>query len=268
MKKTGLSIIILLAACTLSAQGISGIWRGTLTQGPGGCFRVYNIELQIELKGNSITGASYHYSDVTNYVKEEFNGSYNPGNHALKINEQKVLRFRVPSDCIPCIKQYTLVYEKTGKKEMLTGEWGGVTMNNYAVCPPGKMTLSREVESDFSHIKEIKVDTGIIHLDFYDNAQIDGDMISVLLNNKPLITNQMLSAKPIKLEIKVDLVNTEQEITMVAQNQGDIPPNTALLLVTAGKKRYQLYLSSTDKKNAQVTFIYEKPEAPVPIRGF
>ena len=265
MKKTGLLIISLLAICALSAQGIAGIWRGTLTQGPGGCFRVYNIELQIELRGNNITGASYHYSDITNYVKEEFNGNYNPDNNVLKINEQKVLTFRVPSDCIPCIKQYSLVYEKVDTKEVLTGEWGGVTMNSYALCPPGKITLYRVAESDF---KEIKVDTGVIHLDFYDNAQIDGDIISVLLNDKPLISKQMLSAKPIKLEITVDQVNTEQQVTMVAENQGDIPPNTALLIVTAGEKRYQLYLSSTDKKNAQVRFIYEKPESPVPARGF
>ena len=268
MKKAILLYFTLLSIYALSAQGIGGIWRGTLTQGPGGCFRVYNIELQIALKGTIISGASYHYSDVTNYVKEEFTGSYHPENRGLKINEQKVLTFRVPSDCIPCIKQYTLVYEKMDKKEVLTGEWGGITMNNSAVCPPGKITLSRVAESDFSHIKEIKVDTGIIRLDFYDNAQIDGDIISVLLNNKPLISNQLLSAKPITLEIKIDLVNTEQEITMVAENQGDIPPNTALLIVTANKKRYQLYLSSTDKKNAQVRFIYEKPDPPVPARGF
>lgn len=268
MKKTGLFIITLLAMCALSAQSIGGIWRGTLTQGPGGCFRVYNIELQIGLKGTIISGASYHYSDVTNYVKEEFTGSYNPESKALKINEQKILTFRVPSDCIPCIKQYTLVYEKADKKEVLTGEWGGITMNNFAVCPPGKITLSRVAESDFDHIREIRVDTGVIRLDFYDNAQIDGDIITVLLNNKPLVSNQTLSSKPISLEIKIDLVNTEQEVTMIAENLGDIPPNTALLIVTAGDKRYQLYLSSTDKKSALVRFIYEKPDPPSPVKGF
>ena len=247
----------------LFAQDISGIWRGTLTQGPGGCFRVYNIEMQIDLKGSVISGASYHYSDITNYVKEEFSGSYAAETKGLRINEQKVLTFKVPSDCIPCIKQYTLVHEKHDKKEVLTGEWGGVTMNNSAVCPPGKITLSRVAESDFSHIQEIKVDTGIIRLDFYYNAQIDGDIITVLLNDKPLISNQTLSLKPITLEIKIDLDNTEQEITMVAENLGDIPPNTALLIVTANNKRYLLYLSSTDKKNAQVRFIYENQTSPV-----
>ena len=176
--------------------------------------------------------------------------------------EKKVLTFHVPSDCVPCIKQYALTYEKLEHQEVITGDWGGVTMNNYTSCPPGKITLSRVAESDFEHIKEIKVDTGIVRLDFYDNAQIDGDTISVLLNNKTIVSNQRLAAKPITVEIKIDLTHTEQEVTMVAENLGEIPPNTALLIITAGKKRYQLYLASTDKKNAQVRIIYEKPETP------
>jgi hypothetical protein len=259
MKNIFFTLFFVVIATATPAQNLNGVWRGTLTQGPGGCFRVYNIELNIEIKGNKINGASYHYSDFTNYVKEEFSGAYNVENKTMNINELKVLTFHVPADCIPCIKQYTLAYEKLEKSEVLKGDWGGITMNNYAACPPGKITLSRVAVSDFDHIKEIKVDTGTIKLDFYDNAQIDGDIISVLLNNKPLVSNQKLTSKPISLEIKVDLNNKEQEITMVAENLGDIPPNTALLIITAGKKRYQLYLTSTDKKNAQVRFIYEKP---------
>ena len=257
-------LLITLSITHLShSQNLNGVWRGTLTQGPGGCFRVYNIELNIKATGSSISGASYHYSDVTNYVKEDFGGTFNITDKKLSINEFKVLTFHVPPDCIPCIKQYNLAYEKQDNKEVLTGDWGGITMNNYASCPPGKITLSRVAESDFDHIKEIKVDTGKIRLDFYDNAQIDGDIISVLLNNQPLASNQKLTAKPITLEIKVDLNNQEQEVTMVAENLGDIPPNTALLIITAGDKRYQLYLTSTEKKNAQVRFIYESPQKKI-----
>ena len=54
-----------------------------------------------------------------------------------------------------------------------------------------------------------------------------------------------------------DLENTFQEIEMVAENLGRIPPNTALLIVTAGTKRYRLYLTSTEQKSAMVRFIYE-----------
>jgi hypothetical protein len=259
MKAASFLLIVFFISLSSASQNLNGVWRGTLTQGPGGCFRVYNIELNIKTEGSKINGASYHYSDVTNYVKEDFGGSYNSLNKTLSINELKVLTFHVPPDCIPCIKQYNLSYEKQDNKEVLTGDWGGTTMNNYASCPPGKITLSRVAESDFDHIKEIKVDTGTIRLDFYDNAQVDGDIITVLLNNQPLASNQKLTSKPITLEIKVDLNNKEQEVTMVAENLGDIPPNTALLIITAGGKRYQLYLTSTEKKNAQVRFIYENP---------
>jgi type IV secretory pathway VirB9-like protein len=51
-----------------------------------------------------------------------------------------------------------------------------------------------------------------------------------------------------------------QEVIMKAENLGSIPPNTALLIITAGKKRYKLHLTSTDKRNAAVRFIYEPPD--------
>jgi hypothetical protein len=34
------------------------------------------------------------------------------------------------------------------------------------------------------------------------------------------------------------------------------------MIVTAGDKRYQLYLVSDEQKNAMVRFIYEKPKSP------
>lgn len=257
-----------------STKELAGIWKGTLTQGPGGCFAVYNIELQIQIDGTKISGASYHYSDLTNYVKEEFGGSYDKGKQSLKINELKVITFKVPADCIPCIKQYSLSYQKEGKKEILSGDWGGFTMNNNAACPPGKIVLSRIAESAFKDVdksvpltarknelvREIKVDTGSIRLDFYDNAYIDGDTISVFVDKMPALSMKRLDAKPSTLFVTIDLKKTEHEVVMVAENLGEIPPNTALMIVTANGKRYQLYLTSDNKKNAMVRIVYEKPD--------
>ena len=106
-------------------------------------------------------------------------------------------------------------------------------------------------------------DTGKLRLDFYDNAQIDGDSISVTVNGRTVVSNQLLGLKPVSIEVKVDLEHPEQEVTMIGENMGTIPPNTALLIVTAGNKRYQLFLTSNGKKNAQVRFLYEKPGTAV-----
>ncbi len=257
-----LLIVFLFSVQNLFAQNnIGGIWKGTLTQGPGGCFPVYNIELQINIEGTKLRGVSYHYSDLTNYVKEDFEGSFDPKSRMATIRETRVQTFHVPPDCVPCIKRYNLQHRRDKKEELLVGEWGGMIYNQNAACPPGRITLKRAVESDFDHIKEIKVDTGKIRMDFYDNAEIDGDTISVLLNNQVVVSYKRLAAKPISVEFNVDLSRPEQEVIMVGENMGSIPPNTALLIVTAGNKRYQLYLTSNGKKNATVRFIYEPPPA-------
>lgn len=262
--KAVLFITFVLLSIASGAQELAGIWKGTLTQAPGGCFPVYHIELQVTVKNNIVSGVCYHYSDVTNYVKKNFEGLYTPATKTISLHEKEILTFHIPQECTPCIRSYSLVHVKDIKQEHLSGEWGGVVLNTNTPCSPGRITLTRALQSDFDHIQEIKVDTGKIRLDFYDNGEIDGDTISVLLNNAIVVANQRLALKPVTVEVNVDLEHQEQEITMVGENLGSIPPNTALLIITSGKKRYRLYLRSTEKKNAQVRFIYEKPLAPSP----
>ena len=225
---------------------------------PGGCFPVYNVELQVKITNNQVAGFCYHYSDFSNYVKKNYNGVYNAETKTINIQEQRVMTFHIPQDCTPCIRYFSLAYSRNGKEETLAGDWGGVVMNGSTACTPGRIVLHRIVESEFNHIQEIRVDTGTLRLDFYDNAQIDGDSITVTVNEKVKVSNQLLGLKPVTVYVKIDLDHPEQEVTMIGENLGTIPPNTALLIVTAGKKRYQLFLASNGKKNAQVRFIYEK----------
>jgi type IV secretory pathway VirB9-like protein len=44
---------------------------------------------------------------------------------------------------------------------------------------------------------------------------------------------------------------------MYADNLGRIPPNTALMVVTAGKNRYELRVISSEQKSAVVKFVYQ-----------
>jgi hypothetical protein len=272
-------ILITLATLLLSvfpslAQDINGIWRGKLVMEPGGCFPVYNIELQLNVSGSKISGVSYHYSDTTNYVKETFTGTFKSDSNNISISEIGVTTFKIPADCIPCIKKYALSFHKGGNEEQLRGSWTGKTMDNKSNCPPGTIVLTRFTKSAFKPnlpptyierkaelVREIKVDTGTIRLDFYDNGMIDGDTISVYVNDMPVVSRKLLSAKPVSTSIKVDFQRTIQEVVMVGENMGTIPPNTALMIINAGDKRYQLYLTSDDRKNALVRFIYEKPVA-------
>ena len=272
-------LVFLFTALIGNAQDINGIWKGKLIMEPGGCFPVYNIELQLQVAGTRITGTSYHYSDTSNYVKETFEGLYKKDSNHISISEIGVTTFHIPGDCIPCIKKYNLSFHKgSGAEEQLRGAWSGKTMDNKSTCPPGTIVLIRYDKSTFKPefrlppsltkrktelVKEIYVDTGSIKIDFYDNGQIDGDTISVFANSMPVVSNKRLGTKPVSITVKIDLKRTEQEVIMVGENLGAIPPNTALMIITAGDKRYQLYLTSDEQKNAMVRFIYEKPAPPI-----
>jgi hypothetical protein len=273
MQRLFILLILSFSVFCSPAQNINGIWKGKLVMEPGGCFPVYNIELQILVSGKTITGKSYHFSDTSNYVKEVFEGEYDSSTKSMIINELNVATFHIPPDCIPCIKRYSLSFHTDGTEEQLRGSWTGKTMDNKNSCPPGTIVLTRVQKSSFKQelppklelrknelVKEIYVDTGTIKLDFYDNGEVDGDTISVYVNNFPVVSNRMLTTKPITAFIKIDLKRTIQDVIMVGENMGTIPPNTALMIVNAGDKRYQLYLVSDDNKNALIRFIYQKPK--------
>lgn len=238
-----------------NAQDLNGFWKGTLSM--RGCFPENNIELQITFKNNNASGDSYHYQDVNNYVKKKFRGDFDPGSKKLRVQEGLVTTYNIPNRCVICVKAFDLEYSINGNVETLSGRWNGIVLNTDVSCEGGNIVLTRIKESAFKEIPEIKVDTGTIRLDFYDNATIDDDTITVLVNKKVVLSHQRLTAKPITLNIKVDTDNPFHEVEMIAENLGSIPPNTALLIITAGKNRYQLSLASSETKSARIRIVYE-----------
>jgi hypothetical protein len=120
----------------------------------------------------------------------------------------------------------------------------------------GAKTVAQRKNKEQIHI-EVEVKT--INLKVYDNAIIDGDTVSILYNGKMLVTHQLLSEKAIELNIELDEKQTRHEITLFAENLGSIPPNTALIVITAGKKRYELFASASLEENAVLVFDY-KPQ--------
>lgn len=279
MMKRIFPYLFCLLGISVSGQNLNGVWKGRVVLPPGACFPVYNIEMQIEMAGSKLSGVSYHFSDSFNYLRKNFEGTFNKDSSTATIQENGIITFRLKEDCVPCIKNFKLTYHKGGgnvvTEEQLRGTWTGKATDNKTACDPGTIILQRFEKSVFKPelklpptltkrkaelVKEIKVDTGTIRIDFYDNGQIDGDTISVYANNMPVISNKRLSGQPISMNVKIDLKRTEHEVIMVGENLGTIPPNTALMVVNAGDKRYQLYLTSDEQKNAMVRFMYEKPK--------
>ncbi len=257
-----IAIFFFLQNSATSAQDLSGFWKGTFNM--QGCFPNNNIELQITMKDGSANGDSYHYQNIDNYVKKKFTGQYDPSQKKLSLKEGMVTTYHIPQRCVICIKEFNLVYSLNGNVETLRGLWTGNVINSNLTCGGDSIILTRIKESAFKEIPEIKVDTGNIRLDFYDNAIVDGDSITVLVDGRVIFSHQRLTEKPLTTYVRIDLDNTFHEVEMIAENQGSIPPNTAILIITAGEARHQLVLNSTEIKSAKVRFVYEgsKPQPP------
>lgn len=99
---------------------------------------------------------------------------------------------------------------------------------------------------------EIEVESDSLKIDFYDNGEIDGDSISVFYNNILTAFHQKLSTRSIHFDIVLDSTREENLISMFAENLGSIPPNTALMIVDDGKKRYEIRMASSLEKTASI----------------
>ena len=101
-------------------------------------------------------------------------------------------------------------------------------------------------------IKKIQTSPAEMLIELYDNGQVDGDTVSIYHNNELIVSHAGLSEKPVRFKIKVDAKVPHHELIMVADNLGSIPPNTSLMIITANEKRYEIFISSSEQKNAKL----------------
>jgi hypothetical protein len=94
-----------------------------------------------------------------------------------------------------------------------------------------------------------------VTLHFYDNGEVDGDSISLFLNDKLIIEHIRLSDKPYSIKLSVSQLNSFNELIMVAENLGSIPPNTSYMVATVGDKRYEVRLESTEGSSAVIRLV-------------
>jgi hypothetical protein len=99
---------------------------------------------------------------------------------------------------------------------------------------------------------EVEIESDSVRISFYDNGDIDGDSIAIFINKVPVLTRQPLAEKALNMYLAMDSAHTNTEITMYAENLGRFPPNTALMVITDGSKRKEVFLSSSLTQNSSV----------------
>ncbi len=107
-------------------------------------------------------------------------------------------------------------------------------------------------EREFDKPAVIEFVSDSLVLALYDNGEVDGDTVSVLLNGEIIIPKQCLKTVAFKKTIYIAPEEFQINIVLYAENLGIYPPNTGLLVIYDGEERHNVRFSADYKKNSAI----------------
>lgn len=146
-------------------------------------------------------------------------------------------------------------------QELATENKGATIVNereNEKLRSAAEAEKPKSTQRSYQVIKTIEVEDTEIRVEIYDNGQIDGDTVSLFLNEKVIVKKRMLTAKPISINIETNEKEDVYDLVMYAENLGKIPPNTALMIINTSKNRYEVNITSTEQTSGAVRFIIKR----------
>ena len=102
---------------------------------------------------------------------------------------------------------------------------------------------------------KITVHSAKVKVEIWDHQTVDGDRVSLNLNNEWIIENYELRKK--KLTLELELKEGLNTFVLYALNLGKIAPNTAALIVDDGDKKHRLTLQSNLKESGTLQIKYK-----------
>ncbi|GAA4338961.1 hypothetical protein [Flaviaesturariibacter amylovorans] len=98
----------------------------------------------------------------------------------------------------------------------------------------------------------IDTDAPEITIRVFDNGVFDGDTVSILHNDRVVADHQAVRPEPIVFRIALADTASAQAVTLIAHNEGRIPPNSALVVIDAGGRQYRITAHTDARRNALV----------------
>jgi hypothetical protein len=284
--KRMLLLCCLLSSLATTAQTVAGLWRGRFTSNdPLQRTTSYKYELLLFQDGNKLTGYSYstlidgqYYGvcEVTGTVFTDY----------FVVTEKKTVYQNPPGD--GGVLQSHILFFNAGQQEA-SGEWKQANKRaTQLFVEEGKTFMKKEEDPSTSGlikvlernkviesanttapkptlnqdsiklasrekniVRVIETSADSISIELYDDGLIDGDSVSVFLNQSILVTKVALSDKGLKKTLS--LTTDEPTIlTLFAENEGTVPPNTGVLIIRDADKRYEIRFTSDTRKSAAI----------------
>ena len=267
----------------LRAQDLTGQWTGSAIDDAHEGRQ--KIVLSLSSGDSSIGGVLHWYIPETHTIRHILiSGRYYGRDSILTIREDSASSGAIGAERIGMPRPpgfFILYFKRVNHKDILEGHWsvsvGGSTRQEgmnirlekkappfIPVILPKKnkdSALARQLDSLLSRQSVVAATipvppqgTDSVRISLYDNGEIDGDSVSLYLNNELLLQHVKLTAEAKTIIIAIDKSLPVNRLVLFAENMGKLPPNTALMEVTFHGKTYDLFLSTDYKRNAAVEF--------------
>jgi hypothetical protein len=166
---------------------------------------------------------------------------------SIAFNGKRAIEEMQPGPTVPVLAP------RTAKKEEQQKVLAVVNNPIPANTSPKSLTSQEKFDTRKKEFSlEIMVAADSIEINFYDNAEIDGDTISIYLDNRLIYPNIRLTDKAFSIKLAKEQLLPVSELVMVAENLGSIPPNTSYMYAMAGEKKYEAFLASTTHSSALI----------------
>ncbi len=272
--------VLLLLHCSLLAQSNTYSLIGTATAKDG---EAYPYHVFFTIIGNTLYGYSITRQPTGADFKAQVSGHIDRRQHTLTITETKSLD-KLPQGQVICLFDTKLTYKIVGNKYIATGTFigndntnticGGGTMEFEQPNAPGSVfyvakkapplpapkpitdtpataeppmppnTITEGIQKQLDWISDTCI------LEVWDGGVIDGDVVTILFNEAPLLTNYTLEKTHKQLHIP--LTKKKNTITIIADDEGANPPNTADVLLIDGSAYYKITAYNKQGKKSMI----------------
>jgi hypothetical protein len=236
-------------------------------------------KISFSVSGTAVKGYSITTDREGQQLQATILGSIDRKRHTLSFVESDI-RLHLPRET--CLFHAKLAYRQAGAHYLLTGDFTGKDAKSHycgegtiAFEPttkpaylfeqekPKKERLDKPVADtgkvvappEFTKVKSggeqqlaWKADTCI--LEIWDGQVVDGDMVTILLNKQKILEHYTLTSE--KKRISLLLRGKTNVITIVAENEGQAPPNTSQVMITDGKLQYGYLVCLEMGKSADI----------------
>lgn len=126
--------------------------------------------------------------------------------------------------------------------------------------PKAPVAAEKLAERKIKNEQSVFFESDSLVFTLYDNGEVDGDTVSVVMNGQLIFAKQGLTTKANSKTIYMDKGMPDTiSMVMYAENLGSIPPNTGLMIIMDGEKRYEVRFSADLQTNAAV-ILRRKPK--------